>query len=130
MRRSTVRFLFALIVFGILVVACTPTRTPEQTVEVYLDAVTAKKPIAEVIGYVCADYETDARTEADSYGAVTAKLSDLECKTEMLETDRAVVTCTGSISVNYNGETRAIDLTDFRYTLHSVDQQWKICGVE
>jgi hypothetical protein len=76
----------------------------------------------------CADWEEDARTELESFGAVKTTLEDMRCQESGTEGDTTLVTCTGKISADYNGEILEINLADHTYRAKQEGGDWRMCG--
>jgi hypothetical protein len=98
-----------------------------QAVVNYLKALAARD-LNGMIAASCADWEADARTEYDSFTAVTLELKDLQCQQVGGEGDSAKVTCSGSLIANYGAEDLVIDIADrpFRAVLQA--GEWRMCG--
>jgi len=103
-------------------------KAPANAVEKYLEARISKD--AEAFqGTFCADFEFDALTEFDSFGAVESSLEDMTCEVSDLSEGSATVTCTGSVTVIYDGEdSNTLDLARFSYVATQEDGEWKMCG--
>ncbi|NMC45465.1 MAG: hypothetical protein GYA52_01400 [Chloroflexi bacterium] len=114
---------------GILILfsACTSTSDPAQSVMDYLTALTAQDADSAV-SLSCADWEEQARLEADSFLSVEAVLNNVQCQTGMVSDDQADVTCSGSIDMTYNEEVRSIDLSLRTYALQYQAGEWRVCG--
>lgn len=96
-------------------------------VEAYNQALVAKD--AERLSTLsCADWEQDARTELESFGAVKTTLEDMRCQESGTEGDFTLVTCSGKISADYNGEILEIDLADHTYQVKMEGGDWRMCG--
>jgi len=124
--------LIILITLTIILAGCAQDtadpQAPAKAVETYLEARISKDSEA-FQGTFCADFEFDALTEFDSFGAVEATIEDMTCEVESTSDGSAVVTCTGSVDVVYDGETNdTLDLARFKYTATQEDGEWKMCG--
>lgn len=132
MQRTAQQRLLALIAaLTALLAACTnqPGGDPGAAVKDYLQAMVSGQ--ADRIGaLVCPAYEAEARTEFDSFGAVEAELDNVECRQSGAEGGTALVTCTGSIKVNYTGEIRALELKDNVYRARPDNGRWQMCGYQ
>lgn len=98
-------------------------------IEAYLNAMVNKDQEAFSELY-CADYEADARTEFDSFGAVEASLTDLACENGETVDGVTLVNCTGTIDILYNGEERSLDTARDPYRAVQEDGLWRMCGYE
>ena len=76
----------------------------------------------------CAAWEADAKTELNSFGAVTARLEDLSCNEAGKDGNFTLVACTGKIIANYNGEDQTINLADRTYKMVQEGGDWRMCG--
>lgn len=96
-------------------------------IEAYNQALVAKD--AERLSTLsCAEWEEDARTELESFGAVKTTLEDMRCQESGTEGDTTLVACTGKISADYNGEILEIDLADHTYQAKLEGGDWRMCG--
>jgi Flp pilus assembly protein CpaB len=98
-----------------------------KTVEAYLQA-RVKSDETQMINLSCADWEAGARTEAESFKSMNAKLDGVTCQTISSDNNSAVVTCQGKIVTAYNGDTRDTPLTGRQYSLVYQDGEWRMCG--
>ncbi|MEP7294169.1 MAG: hypothetical protein ABI835_20445, partial [Chloroflexota bacterium] len=88
---------------------------PAAAVETYLTALVANDTDA-LPQLICPAYESGARTEFDSFGAVGgAALDGVDCTAGAANGDSASVTCTGSITFTYNGENQSLELSASPY---------------
>ena len=127
--KHTLRLLIPLI---LMIVACTTEQSdpqaPAQAIEKYLTARISKDSEA-FVGTFCAAFELDALTEFDSFGAVEATIEDMTCTTDNISDGTANVTCSGSVTVVYDGEdNNTLDLGRFPYVAVQEDGAWKMCG--
>lgn len=124
--------LILLLCAGMLIAGCAQTATdpeaPSNSIEAYLAALVAKD--SETFNTLfCADYESEALIEFDSFGAVDAELEDATCTTGESTDAGTVVTCAGSIKIVYDGETNnSLDLSRTPYLAVQEDGEWKMCG--
>lgn len=101
---------------------------PSGAIENYLEA-RISKDSNTFIGTYCADFEFDALTEFDSFGAVEATLENMACITETISEGQATVTCSGTMEVVYDGESsNSMDLGRFAYVATLEDDEWQMCG--
>jgi len=126
------RTLFLLIALTLIIAGCaqesSDPEAPAKAIEKYLEARISKDSEA-FQGTYCGDFEFDALTEFDSFGAVEATLEDMTCEVSNVSDASASVTCTGSTTVVYDGEdNNTIDLARFSYIATQEDGEWKMCG--
>jgi hypothetical protein len=76
----------------------------------------------------CKAWEAEARNELESFAAVTARLENPNCQVSGQDGDYTLVSCTGKIVANYNGENQEIDLSQRTYKAIQEDGQWRMCG--
>jgi len=103
---------------------------PANAIGMYLEA-RISKDTQTFTGTFCADFEFDALTEFDSFGAVDATLENMTCATDTIYEDQAKVSCSGIMDVVYDGETNnTMDLARFEYIATLEDGEWKMCGYD
>jgi hypothetical protein len=78
----------------------------------------------------CTAWEAEAKNELASFAAVTAKIENLNCQISGQDGDYTLVSCTGKIVANYNGENQEIDLSRRVYKAVQEDGQWRMCGYQ
>jgi hypothetical protein len=121
------------IVVGIALVILTacasaaPNSAP-AAIEAYFKALVAKNSTA-AINASCANWEDDAKQEADAFAAVAPSLSGLSCSVTGTDPDGTLVTCEGVINVTYNNEAQVISLADNGpYLAVEENGEWRMCG--
>ena len=102
---------------------------PAKTVELYYQALVEKDQV-RLINYVCADYESQALLEFDSFTTVETTLPNLTCQSVSQDGDRAEVTCDGAISASYEGEAREFSLAGVNYLVVKEGGDWRLCGIQ
>lgn len=96
-------------------------------IEAYTQALVAKD--AERLATLsCADWEDDAKTELESFGAVKTSLENVQCEQSGTDGELALVACSGKISADYNGEILEINLADRTYLAREEGGEWRMCG--
>ena len=127
------KFIYVFLVANLMLFSgCATTQSdeiaPAKAIEKYLEARISKDSEA-FTGTYCADFEFDALTEFDSFGAVEATLESMMCVTQNISEDEATIDCSGTMEVVYDGETNnSLDLGRFEYTAILEDDEWKMCG--
>ncbi|MCC6802307.1 MAG: nuclear transport factor 2 family protein [Anaerolineae bacterium] len=107
-----------------------PTADPADAVEAYLKAMVSNE-VDKLTSLVCPAYESGARTDFDSVGAIGGvTLDNVTCTTASTSGDSASVTCTGAINFTYNGEANSQDLSLNTYVTQKVDGNWTMCGYQ
>jgi hypothetical protein len=115
---------------GLALSACAGGQdAPAQTVLLYQQALVDKNQ-EELINYTCADWESQALLELDSFVSVDTELVDATCQTISEDGDTALVTCDGSISATYNGEAREFPLSGRTFIVVNDGGDWRLCGYE
>ena len=127
------KYTFCLLIALTLIIAgcaqeSSDPEAPAKAIEKYLEA-RISKDTELFAGTFCADFESDALIEFDSFGELESTLEDMTCKVDNISDATASVTCTGSLSTVYNGETRRpLDLARLPYVASQEDGEWKMCG--
>lgn len=125
---------FLLISIAVVISGCAQTQAdieaPANAIETYLEARISKDN--EIFtGTFCADFEFDALTEFDSFGAVDATLENMTCTTDTIYEGQAKVSCSGTMEVVYDGESNnSMDLARFEYIATLEDGEWQMCGYD
>lgn len=115
---------------GLILSACAGGQdAPAQTVELYHQALVDKDQ-EKLISYSCADWESQALLELDSFVSVDTELVDMTCQTVSEEGDTAQVSCNGAISASYNGEAREFPLSGRTFLVVKENNEWRLCGYE
>jgi hypothetical protein len=123
-------FLTLIILLGISLSACAEGEdAPAQTVELYYTAL-ADKDQDRLVSLTCADYESMALLEFDSFVSVETTLKDFVCQTVNEDGDTAYVTCEGAISASYQGEAREFPLNAQTFIVVKQGGEWLMCGYE
>ncbi len=102
---------------------------PAQTVLNYQEALVAKDQ-DRLITSSCAEWESQALLELDSFVSVETELVDASCQTISQENGVAKVTCEGSISATYQGEAREFPLSGRTFIVVQEGGEWRLCGYE
>lgn len=111
--------------------ACTSGGAAEagagRAVERYLQAVVAGDT-NRVATLVCAAWEADAITEADSFLGVKAELKDVRCAAGATDADGTTVKCRGQILATYGNEVQTFELSERAYLAREEAGEWRMCG--
>ncbi|MDD5467589.1 MAG: hypothetical protein PHS96_07265 [Anaerolineales bacterium] len=100
---------------------------PAAAVEGYLGALVARD-YDRLAGFSCAGWEAQARTEFDSFTAVTTQIEGLQCQQAGVQGEFTQVTCSGKITANYGNEVLEINLADQTYLVRMEGGEWRMCG--
>jgi len=125
------KLLFILLTLLILVglSACSGVDEPAMAVELYHQALVDKEEEV-LINRSCADWESQALQDLDSFVSVETELVDVSCHTISQEDDTARVTCEGGISASYQGEPTEFPLSGRTYIVVREGGEWRMCGYE
>ena len=120
-----------LLFFTILITACSTAKgnNPAGTAESYINALVAKDSTT-LSKLSCAEWESQALTELDSFQAVTTTVKDLSCKQTGTDGNTTLVSCSGKILASYNGEAQELDLSTRVYQMTKNGDTWLVCGVQ
>ena len=88
------------------------------------------RDLNQAIAHSCASWETQARTEFNSFSAVKLKLENVACTVKSQAATEAQVTCNGSIIANYGAEDLTIDIANRIYRVVNESGEWRMCGYQ
>ena len=103
------------------------TNEAAAAIEAYNQALVAKDA-NQLSTLSCAAWEADAKNELDSFGAVSARLEGASCQVSAKDGEYTLVSCTGKIIADYNGENLEINLADRTYKAINEGGEWRMCG--
>ncbi len=120
---------FFLTILVLLLSACSG-KAVDPASKVVEDYVTAlvNKDSTRLSALSCADWESNALLEFDSFQAVKTRLSGLACKTISSEGTTSQVNCQGMILATYNGEDQSFDLSARTYKVVQQGGEYLVCG--
>jgi len=122
------RYLFFALVIILSLTGCGGEKEGAATaIAAYTQALVAKD-VDRLANLSCAEWEAQARTELDSFGAISVTLQGLDCRETGQEGQFTLVSCTGTISADYNGEILEIDLASRDYLARYEAGDWRMCG--
>ncbi len=119
--------LITILTLLILSACASAAPAPELTVENYLNAV-VEADIDKITTLSCADWESNAQLELDSFQGVDVSLVDMKCTQSGTDGDTALVTCTGNFLTSYDGEDMQISLDTREFELVQQNGEWLVCG--
>jgi hypothetical protein len=96
-------------------------------IEEYIQALIAQDA-NKVSTLSCADWEMDGQIEVDSLTAVSATIEEMSCERSGDEGEDAIVSCTGIVVFDYNGEIQELDLSTRNYIVRQEGGDWRMCG--
>jgi hypothetical protein len=113
----------------VLLSACQAGGSPSEAVEDYLQAVIDGDWV-QAVNLSCAAWEEGARTEANSFDSIEARLDGVSCSAEGTEGDIREVTCQGVIVATYGAEDRQLTLEGRVYQVVLEGGEWRMCGYQ
>ena len=96
-------------------------------IQSYIQAL-SDRDTTKVSNLSCADWEQNALVEADSFTSVGSSVENLTCSEDGKEGSDRIVSCTGTLVLDYNGEIQQIDLSKRTYIARLEDGEWRMCG--
>jgi hypothetical protein len=117
-------------VMGVLVSACGTTAsatTPAGAVTAYIQALVGMDR-NHLSALSCANWESTALQEMDSFQAVKTRLVDLSCQASGTDGATTLVKCQGKIIASYNGEDQTLDLSTRTYQVVQQSGEYLVCG--
>lgn len=120
----------AIPVFVISAAACGSTNQSQpaaDAVTAYLEALVQKEENA-MINQACAQWESQAKLEFDSFAAVKVALEGPGCSETGQDGSVTLVTCSGKIIASYGEEDLIIDLAERTYQVVNEGGEWRMCG--
>jgi hypothetical protein len=126
---SRLRLIVLLLSVILFLAACAGSARPEEAVVPYLDALLNSND-AQFFQRICPEWEADAKRDFDAFTGVSGELHDAKCEKAGTEGAYTLVTCTGTMELNYNGELRTRSLGDQTYRVKKVGGDWKVCGYQ
>lgn len=125
-RTIIIVFLGMLITF--ILIACNNQQNDaSKAIEAYIQAL-SNKDSAQISNLSCAEWEKSALGEVDSLTAVGSKIENLTCKETGKDGADSYVSCTGVLSLDYNGEAQQIDLSARTFIARIEGGEWRMCG--
>ncbi|MEN4012971.1 MAG: hypothetical protein AB1453_00260 [Chloroflexota bacterium] len=96
-------------------------------VEDYLTAMVSKDG-DHLAALSCAEWETQAILDMDSFEAVAPRLEGVSCAESGSDGDRTLVTCAGRIITTYDNEETELELSRWTYEVVQQGGDWLVCG--
>jgi hypothetical protein len=127
MKRLTGMILLSLFLM-VFIPACTSSEDEAAAaIESYIQALVDKDG-NRLTTLSCSAWESGAKIELDSFGAVTITLEELSCQEDQVIGEFTLVQCTGTIVANYGNEILEINLADQTYQAVFEGGEWRMCG--
>lgn len=125
--RNLYQIIFILIISIMLTDCSSDNGDPTAAIEAYIQAL-SDRDTNRVSNLSCADWEQNALVEADSFTSVGSSVENLACTEEGKEGSDSIISCTGTLVLDYNGEAQQIDLSRRTYIARLEDNEWRMCG--
>jgi hypothetical protein len=115
-------------IISIMLFGCTKDNGDATiAIESYIQAL-SDRDTTKVSNLSCADWEQSALVEADSFTSVGSSVENLACSEDGKEGSDRIVSCAGTLVLDYNGEAQQIDLSKRTYIARMEDGEWRMCG--
>jgi len=114
----------------IFLVGCSAGKSSDgaaRAVETYMHALVDRDE-NRAITAACADWESQAKVEYNSFSAVKLQLDGLSCQVSGVEAPYTLVRCSGTITANYGAEDLTIDIASRTYRAIQEGGEWRMCG--
>ena len=126
--RYTFHIFIIMILSSIMLVSCSSGKDDAvHVIEAYIQAL-SEKDSNQISNLSCADWEQNALIEVDSLTSVGSKVENLKCELDGQDGDDILVSCTGALVLDYNGEAQQIDLSSRTYIARNDSGEWRMCG--
>ncbi len=123
-----ITILLSITLASLVLAACSTGKTGAVTaVEAYIQAL-GSQDTNQISTLSCKDWEQNALTEVDSLTSVGSSVKDLVCKESGEQGSDVLVSCSGSLELDYNGEAQHIDLSNRIYIARQEGGEWRMCG--
>lgn len=124
------RFALLITILLLILTACAEKGSATDAIEKYLKARVAGDE-EKLVAASCPEWEAQARAEAASFQSVDASIDGLKCAEAGKDGDYTLVTCEGTIVIQYRGEEpREQALPDLTYRALKIDDEWTMCGTQ
>ncbi len=120
---------FVLVLFAILLAACggKAESSAVSAVERYYLAIIQQNQ-DDLAKDVCASFESQAKTELDSFKGVKTELSDFACTETAKGDQEATVSCSGKIVATYGNEKMDFPIEGRAHKVVNQSGDWLVCG--
>ena len=126
--KSTLWYLVLFSLLTLVISGCSNNQnSAPASIEEYINALVNKDENTLII-YSCVDWESEAKSEFNSFSAVSVSLEDLTCQETGQDGDYTIVSCEGIIIANYGNEVLEINLADQNYLSIFEGGEWRMCG--
>ncbi len=123
------RYFILLTLLAFMVVTCQKSqeRDASGVVVNYFKALVAKDA-NQAVNLSCAAWEEQAQIDADTFAINPATAENIQCKAAGKDGDTSLVSCTGKLVLDYNGDKQEINLADRTYRTVQESGEWRMCG--
>ena len=125
--RTIITVFLGMLITFILIACNNEQNDASKAIEAYIQAL-SNKDSAQISNLSCAEWEKSALSEVDSLTAVGSKIENLTCKETGQNGADSYVSCTGVLSLDYNGEAQQIDLSARTFIARNEGGEWRMCG--
>ena len=127
--KITFRYFVLLALLAFMIVTCQKSTGDDASgvVKDYFEALVAKDA-NQAIHLSCSEWEDQAQIDADTFAINPATADNVQCKTAGEDGDDILVSCTGKLVLDYNGEKQEIDLAARTYRVVQEGGEWRMCG--
>jgi len=125
--RTIITVFLGMLITFILIACNNEQNDASKAIEAYIQAL-SNKDSAQISNLSCAEWEKSALSEVDSLNAVGSKIENLTCKETGQNGADSYVSCTGVLSLDYNGEAQQIDLSARTFIARNEGGEWRMCG--
>jgi hypothetical protein len=121
------RFLLFLALILALSACSGASNSAAAAVQAYFQAL-VDQDAEKAISLSCAAWEDQARIDADAFATNPATADGMACGEAGSEGEYTLVTCTGRLVLDYNGEEVPVDLAARSYLALQEGGEWRMCG--
>src|SRR5262249_30426548 len=131
MIRSIILLVGLVLVAAFVLAACNSAQ-PSDPVGVVQSYITGRVASDQnmLVSLSCKDQESQAMTDADSFKSMKANIDSMSCSQAGTDGAFTLVSCQGTISTEYAGESRKWNLADRNFKTIQEDGKWKVCGYQ
>ncbi|MBN2305979.1 MAG: hypothetical protein JXQ72_15970 [Anaerolineae bacterium] len=116
------------VLLALILTACADEGSAPDAIEKYLKA-KISSDADKLVKLSCKAWEAQAQLDAAPFESVNAELQDMSCKDTGKDGEYTLVTCDGTLVIEYRGEDpRQQDLSETIYRAIKEDGEWRMCG--
>jgi hypothetical protein len=123
------RYFLLIILVAFMAVTCQKSQgsSASSVVEQYFKALVAKDS-TKAVNLSCSAWEKQAQIDADTFAITPATAENVQCKVTGKDGNNTLVSCTGKLVLDYNGDKQEINLADRTYQVVQEGSEWRMCG--